>query len=206
VLNDMSPQDRYKYAKLDEALKERFGTDDQAELFKAKLRSRVKNKDESLQKLAHDVRRLVRLAYPNAAMKTHDDLTKDQFIEALGDSEIRWSVFQARPKNVTEALKVAMELEAFKESEKSRLRKSVRGVKAEEEVNSDKVVEVMKEKMEIEKEGTTETLRKIMAQINQLQPRARNVRSENIPQREGNGSGEWSGRCRRDLRGSGKCE
>jgi len=32
VLNDMDPQARYDYAKLDEALRERFGTDDQSEL------------------------------------------------------------------------------------------------------------------------------------------------------------------------------
>jgi hypothetical protein len=131
VLNDMDPQDRYNYGKLDEALRERFGTDDQSELFKAKLRNRVKNKEETLQELAHDIRRLVRLAYPKAPARTHDDLTKDQFIEALGDGEIRWSVFQARPKTITEALKVAMELEAFKESEKCRMRRNVRGIKTE---------------------------------------------------------------------------
>jgi hypothetical protein len=102
VLNDLASEDRYDYDKLDEALRERYGTEDQAELFKAKLRSRVKGKEESLQELAHDIRRLVRLAYPGAAMRMHDDLTKDQFIEALGDGEIRWSVFQARPKNITE--------------------------------------------------------------------------------------------------------
>jgi hypothetical protein len=132
VLNDMVPEERYCYEKLDGALCERYGTDDQAELFKAKLRGRVKSKDESLQELAHDIRRLVRLAYPKVAMSTHDDLTKDQFIESLGDGDIRWSVFQARPKNITEALKVAMELEAFRESEKCRLRRSVRGVSLEE--------------------------------------------------------------------------
>jgi hypothetical protein len=41
VLNDMIHEDRYDYDKLDEALRERYGTEDQAELFKAKLRSRV---------------------------------------------------------------------------------------------------------------------------------------------------------------------
>ena len=134
VLNDLIPEDRYDYEKLDKALRERFGTEDQAELFKAKLRSRIKNKDESLQELAHDIRRLVRLAYPDAAMQMHEDLIKDQFVEALGDGEIRWSVFQTRPKNLTDALKVAMELEAFKESEKCRVRRSVRGIRAESEV------------------------------------------------------------------------
>ena len=88
VLNDMDLQARYEYGKLDEALRERFGTDDQSELFKAKLRNRVKNKEETLQELVHDVRRLVRLAYPKAPVRTQEDLTKGQFIEALGDSEI----------------------------------------------------------------------------------------------------------------------
>ena len=118
VLNDLIPQDRYDYDKLDGALRMRYGTDDQAELFKAKLRGRVKSKEESLQELAHDIKRLVHLAYPKAAMSTHADLTKDQFIESLGDGDIRCSVFQACPKDLTEALKVAMELEAFRESEK----------------------------------------------------------------------------------------
>jgi hypothetical protein len=44
---------------------------------------------------------------------------------------MRWSVFQSRPKTITEALKVALELYAFKESERSKMRKSVRGVSNE---------------------------------------------------------------------------
>jgi hypothetical protein len=42
VLNDMLPEDRYSYDKLDGALRVRYGTDDQSELFKAKLRGRLK--------------------------------------------------------------------------------------------------------------------------------------------------------------------
>jgi hypothetical protein len=166
-LNDLLHEDRYDYEKLDEALRECYGTDDQAELFKAKLRSRVKTKEESLQELAHDIRRLVRLAYPKAAARMHEDLTKDQFIEALGDGEVRWSVFQARPKNITEALKVAMELEAFKESEKSRLRKSIRGVQIEPE--GLKKTDGVKDE---EAEGIKKlelSVQKVIAQIGQMQ-------------------------------------
>jgi hypothetical protein len=167
VLNDLRHEDRYDYDKLDEALRERYGTEDQAELLKAKLRSRVKSKEESLQELAHDIRRLVRLAYPKAAMRTHDDMTKDQFIEALGDGEIRWSVFQSRPKNITEALKVAMELEAFKESEKSRLRKSVRSIKQESDGESESDLSRVKETEGIKKLELS--VQQVIAQIGQLQ-------------------------------------
>jgi hypothetical protein len=107
------------------------------------------------------VRRLVRLAYPKAPARTHEDLTKDQFIEALGDGEVRWSVFQARPKNITEALKVAMELEAFKESEKCRIRRSVRGIKAEETLR-----EELGEEREEVNQGVN--LKQMAAQINQM--------------------------------------
>jgi hypothetical protein len=167
VLNDLRHEDRYDYDKLDEALRERYGTEDQAELFKAKLRSRVKTKEESLQELAHDIRRLVRLAYPKAAMRTHEDMTKDQFIEALGDGEVRWSVFQARPKNITEALKVAMELEAFKESEKSRLRKSVRSIKSESDGESESDLKKEKEIEGIKKLELS--VQQVIAQIGQMQ-------------------------------------
>ena len=162
VLADLPARERYSYTSLDRALRARFGTDDQSELFKAKLRSRVKQKGESLQELAHDVRRLVRLAHPSASSQTHEDLTKDQFIEALGDSEIRWNVFQSRPRTLTDALKVALELDAFKESERSRLRKNIRGVGPEDEIvnvigNTDRSTESM-----------SSVLQHMLAEIRQL--------------------------------------
>jgi hypothetical protein len=109
------------------------------------------------------VRRLVRLAYPKAPARTHEDLTKDQFIEALGDGEVRWSVFQARPKNITEALKVAMELEAFKESEKCRIRRSVRGIQPEETIREETLG---KQREDDPNPGVN--LKQMAAQINQM--------------------------------------
>jgi hypothetical protein len=197
VLNDMEPQDRYDYVKLDEALRERFGTDDQSELFKAKLRNRIKTKEETLQELAHDVRRLVRLAYPKAPVRTHEDLTKDQFIEALGDGEIRWSVFQARPKNITEALKVAMELEAFKESEKCRMRRSIRGIKVEEKELQGSQSQLGEPEPDEDRRKLPLDIQQMVAQINQMHqlgqgsggPRAPNTGGAPVMEgREGNKS------------------
>jgi hypothetical protein len=173
VLNDIGAGDRYEYDKLDKALKERFGTDDQSELFKAKLRNRTKTKDESLQELAHDIRRLVRLAYPQAALSTYEGLTKDQFIEALGDSEVRWSVFQARPRNITEALKIALELEAFRESEKCRIRRSIRGVTVEPGGSKSESEVSMEERREKLWDKSSQELQGIVAQIQQLHVPAR---------------------------------
>jgi hypothetical protein len=205
VLNDMIPAERYVYEKLDGALRGRYGTDDQAELFKAKLRSRIKSKDESLQELAHDIRRLVRLAYPKAAMQTHDDLTKDQFIESLGDGEIRWSVFQARPQNLNEALKVAMELEAFRESEKCRMRKSVRGVHLEEaKLGKEEVEAVAVDTGEGVVAKLESSLQQIVMQINQLRQGNNgaygNKGAPGDGRREAGGSSDHPGGMRSDER------
>jgi hypothetical protein len=137
----------------------------------------------------------VRLAYPKAAMQTHDDMTKDQFIEALGDGEIRWSVFQARPKNITEALKVAMELEAFKESEKSRLRKSVRGIKNESDLGSESELKKNKEAEGIKKLELS--MQHVIAQIGQMQQKGgKKDNSEEGEKNDGRRFTTWEDRKR----------
>ena len=44
--------------------------------------------DESLTELAHDIKRLNRLAYPTALLEVGDRLARDCFIDSLNDSEI----------------------------------------------------------------------------------------------------------------------
>ncbi|KAJ8034222.1 hypothetical protein HOLleu_20966 [Holothuria leucospilota] len=42
-----------------------------------------------------------------------ETLAKDYFIDALGDSESKWKVYQARPRCLEDAVTIAVELEAF---------------------------------------------------------------------------------------------
>jgi hypothetical protein len=132
----------------------------------------------------------------------HDDLTKDQFIEALGDGEIRWSVFQALPKNITEALKVAMELEAFKESEKSRLRKSVRGINVDNS-GSFKMGPNCEGRSDEGTNSDLETsLQQLVAQVSQLRQVSGNVEFKKKEYQAGApiGNGKWSKEVRQDGR------
>ena len=78
-----------------------------------KLRSRVRRRDESLPELAEDVERLARLADPDATVTVLGTLSKDQFIDALMDDELRLRVAQARPTSLRAALGTALELESF---------------------------------------------------------------------------------------------
>ena len=78
--------------------------------------------------MAQEIRRLVQLAYPTATPDILDVLGKDQFIDALEDSDIRWRVYQIKARTLDDAVCAAVEMEAYKKAETQRIqsRKSVR--------------------------------------------------------------------------------
>lgn len=62
--------------------------------------------------------RLANLAYPAASSDIKETLFKDQFVDALVDSEIRIRIKQSRPTNLNEAINLAVELEAYNRAER----------------------------------------------------------------------------------------
>jgi hypothetical protein len=72
---------------------------------------------ESIPELGQHIRRLVNLAYPTVPADVKKTLAKDHFIEALAISDMRLCIKQARPKNLDEALRHAIVLEAFLKTE-----------------------------------------------------------------------------------------
>ena len=105
-----------------EALEARFGSKHQTEMYRAQLRSRTKKREETLPELAQAIRRLTRQAYPNAPSTLRDTLSRDHFIDALPESEVRWRIHQGRPKSLREALTAALEIEAFYVADRHRAR------------------------------------------------------------------------------------
>jgi hypothetical protein len=73
---------------------------------------------ESLPELGQAIRRLANLAYPTATAEIRETLSKDQFEDALVDSEMRIRIKQARPTNLNDAIQLAVELEAYNRVEK----------------------------------------------------------------------------------------
>lgn len=112
VLSNLSQENRQDFNTLAKALENRFGATHQSELARAKFKTRVKKREESLPELASDLERLVKLAYPGAEAELQDTLAKDQFIDALPDDN-RIKVRQGRPKNTQAALEIALELESY---------------------------------------------------------------------------------------------
>ena len=114
-----------------EALKARFEPENQIQLHRAKLKSRIKRENEPLPQLAQDIRRLVRDANPGVLLEIRENMAKDSFLYALNDRDLELSVFQSQPKSLQNPLRIALETEAFHKSRDKRV--PLRSVKQESE-------------------------------------------------------------------------
>ena len=117
MFGNLSTQSK-DYDKLVQALEQRFAPPNQTELYRVQLRERRQTASETLSALGQDIRRLANLAYPTAPIDVRDTLAKEQFIDALHSSDMRLRVKQARPSDLNDAVRHAVELEAYNRAEK----------------------------------------------------------------------------------------
>ena len=143
LLGDMSLDMRQDYKYLTETLCARFGSKGQNELFRTQLKSRLRKANETLPELAQSIRRLVCRAYPDANLSLREILSKDHFIDALSDSDMRLRLKQSRSATLDETVRLSIELEAFQIAENERKsKKYVRLSKpASEEVTQGQLLE-----------------------------------------------------------------
>ena len=113
VLADLRHDQRTNFHSLSSALAARFEPVQQSELHRVALKTRLRAENETLSDLAQDINRLVRLAYPSATVGVREQLAKDYFIDALNDHDLEWTVLRGKPESVENALKLALEYEAF---------------------------------------------------------------------------------------------
>jgi hypothetical protein len=111
------------YTELVNALQERFAPPNQTELYRVQLRERRQKATETLSKMAQDIRRLTNLAYPSAPGDVKETLAKEQFIDSLFNSDMRLRIKQARPLNLNDAVRHAVELESFYRAERKHFEK-----------------------------------------------------------------------------------
>ena len=138
----MKPQERNNYSSIVTALTYGFESEDQSELFSSELKSRFRKKEEPLTEFAQDIKRLVRLAYPNTDVDVRDTLARNAFEDSLNDSDMEWAVRQGKPKTIESAIKLALEFEAFRGSRKPLnpqwLNKAAMRVQIEEPIQENK--------------------------------------------------------------------
>ena len=108
----------HDYSELVKALQDRFAPPNQTELYRVQLRDRRQKASETLPQLGQDIRRLTNLAYPNAPAEVRETLAQEQFIDALINSDMRLRIKQVRPASLNDAVRNAVELEAFYRAER----------------------------------------------------------------------------------------
>ncbi|CAG2228626.1 unnamed protein product [Mytilus edulis] len=121
VLGDLPKEKRQIFSDLVNALEERFAPSSQTELYRVQFKECRQKASETLPGLGQSVRRLSNLAYPTAPLELRDTLAKEQFIDALVDSEMRLRIKQSRPKGLNDAIRLAVELEAYNTAESKTL-------------------------------------------------------------------------------------
>ena len=117
ILGNLSENEQLNYSELTRALNDRFDPPDQMELYRIQLRERQQKASESLPELGQHIRRLTNLAYPTVPADVRETLAKDQFVDALANSDMRLRIKQARPVNLNDAVRHAVELEAYFKAE-----------------------------------------------------------------------------------------
>ena len=120
LLGEMSVDMRQNYFILLDTLCTRFGSEGQADLFRAQLKSRQRKSNETLPELAHAVRRLVNRSYPTASREMQEMLTVEYFVEALDDRSMRLQLKQSKLTNLNKVVRLAVELEAINQAEDER--------------------------------------------------------------------------------------
>lgn len=139
------------YEDLCKALNIRFGEERLMDVFKAELRARRRQEEETLPALGQDIRRLVSNAYPDLPIEGVEELAVEKFREALTDRDQRMAVHRARPRHLEEAVQAAMDMEAWQVSESRReggdSRRRVRA--AVEDQGEDGLLQKLMEKMEL---------------------------------------------------------
>ena len=120
LLSELDYDGRRDFDTLVEKLANRFVSVNRSEIFRTQLKSRVRNKGESIPELAQAVKKLVRQAYPGVDKDVIETLSIDHFIDALRDSEIRLRVREFGPKTLGDAERTALRLESHKIADRQR--------------------------------------------------------------------------------------
>ena len=136
LLNELTSEQRRDYSSLVQKLTARYGSENRAEVFRAQLKSRIKQKAETIPELSQAIKKLTHQAYPKAGLDVIEALALDHFIDGLPEPEIRLRLREVGPKSLSEAETIAVRMEAHRIADKQR----TRFVGKVEQVNSDNSV------------------------------------------------------------------
>ena len=122
LLSELDRDGQRDYNTLIEKLANRFGSVSRSEIYRTQLKSRTRNKGESIPELAEAIKKVVCQAYPGVHKDMIETLSIDHFVDALTDSDIRLRVREFDSKTLADAERTAHRLESHKIADKQRNR------------------------------------------------------------------------------------
>jgi len=84
-----------------------------ADKYRIEARNRRRKPGESLRGLHSDIRRLIALAFPNLDQYHRETIACDYFIDALAEPDFALKVRERAPRNLDDALRIALLLEVW---------------------------------------------------------------------------------------------
>ncbi len=120
LLGDVPTGQTQTYSGLVKLLERRFGSGRQSENYLVELRHRRQGPKETLQELGQAIQELTVKAYPDIQEESRDRLAKNHFLDAVESRSVREGINRARPKNLDEAIRAALETENFEKVEQQR--------------------------------------------------------------------------------------
>ena len=166
ILSELEHEGRRDYNTLVEKVISRFGSVNRSEIYRAQLKSRVRNKGKSIPELAQAVKKLVRQAYPGVNKDVIETLSIDIFNNALTDSEIRLRVRELGQKTLADPERTALRLESHKIDDKQRSRLVGQLETDSRQENNDQG-------------GSNKEFEKLENSINSLSDQVKNLRRQN---------------------------
>ena len=187
-------EDQKDFEALSKALGERFSPESQTELYRAQLKEKEWKHGENVTEFGQRIVRLTTLAYPKADPSLIKSLAMGFFVDAISDAEMRLKIQQTRPKDLNEAVKVAVELEAFDRAERQRRgQKYARQTDVQTEGNSElkQLVELINE----DRKKDTSNLSELIDLMKQSQKEANYDTRNRIPQSKTDMNSKPKKRC-----------
>ena len=101
------------YSGMCEKLEIRFGTHSHIKRFEAEFQARSRMPGESIADFGYDLRRLVKLANPDASESMLDKLARARFHAGIGSKPIRDDLFLKGPETLDSAITIALHREMY---------------------------------------------------------------------------------------------
>jgi transposase InsO family protein len=119
VLWDLPSSQLLSYDSIVRALRERYGSEHQCEVYRIELRNRRRGPKESLSDVMQDIRRLMVLAYTATSSDMWESIAINSYLEALNDPQLALEIRKRGPTTLEMAYRDSLLLEGFMRASQS---------------------------------------------------------------------------------------